>query len=161
MRLHAKKLIAKMLAADSREKPPSDPGVYAIVNRTNERAYIGSAMNVRKRLGEHRSQLRLGKHSNELLQADWLEHGADAFVFGVLLLCHKWDRVIIEQKLTAQVVGPACYAWGIAGQKSKFTGHPAIPGSGVNVREHGERKMAEIAARRVSAKFPRHSETDG
>lgn len=127
MRLNAKKLIASMLAEQYEATP--EPGVYAIVNRANGRVYIGSAMNIRKRLGEHRSQLRSGTHSNPFLLHDWREHMADAFAFGPLLTCDKWDRKEFERQITAQMLGPQCYAWSASGQRSRISGHPAFPES--------------------------------
>lgn len=131
MRLNTKKLIQQMLAADEGEKHPTDCGVYAIVNQPTSWVYIGSAVNIRNRIGQHKSQLRKGKHSNELLLSDWRKYGEPAFKFGTLYLCHKWDRLIVERMLTAQIIGPGCYSWGVEGQRSQYAGHPGVPGYGV------------------------------
>jgi hypothetical protein len=131
MRLNAKKLIAKMLPTAGRELPEEDCAIYAIYNTVNERIYIGSSKTIRKRLVHHIGRLRIGKHSNELLQMDWNEHGPDAFVFGVLMRCHPFDLKYIEGELTRQVLGPKCYAWSYGGprggQFGPTAGHPAMP----------------------------------
>ena len=59
-------------------------GVYAIRNTQNGRLYIGAAGNLSKRWGEHRWNLRNGRHHNPRLQQDWVEYGCDAFVFEIV-----------------------------------------------------------------------------
>lgn len=43
------------------------PGIYAIINVQTGRRYIGSSINVRKRLLGHRRALQRGIHINEHL----------------------------------------------------------------------------------------------
>lgn len=57
-------------------------GVYAI--RLEDRCYVGSSRNVRKRWQEHRSKLNRGIHCNAKLQSAWSAAGAGAFRFEVL-----------------------------------------------------------------------------
>lgn len=46
-----------------------------IVNTNNGKRYIGSSLNIRKRLWEHRANLRHNKHCNPHLQASWNRYG--------------------------------------------------------------------------------------
>jgi group I intron endonuclease len=56
-------------------------GVYAIVHKASRRFYIGSSINVEKRLIQHRSKLNRTKHHCHHLQSAWNKYGEDAFEF--------------------------------------------------------------------------------
>lgn len=47
------------------------PGVYIIVNMDNQKVYIGSTRNIRKRLKTHLYSLKKGKHLSSTLQEDF------------------------------------------------------------------------------------------
>lgn len=64
----------------------------------NERVYVGSAKNIRKRWKLHRTHLRMGIHHNRPLQMAWRKYGESAFVFDVLEFCDLEDLTAIEQK---------------------------------------------------------------
>lgn len=59
-------------------------GVYAITNRQNGHQYIGSAVDIRDRWGDHRRRLERGTHPSQALQRAWAKYGPDAFLFEVL-----------------------------------------------------------------------------
>lgn len=75
-------------------------GVYQIVNKLNNRIYIGSAFEFKSRFKQHLSSLRKGKHHNKFLQRDFDKCGSDAFVFEVLEVVEgeQANRLIVEQK---------------------------------------------------------------
>lgn len=62
-------------------------GIYSITNITNGRQYIGSAVNIQKRWGQHRSDLNKSKHHSSYLQNAWNKHGADCFEFLIIEEC--------------------------------------------------------------------------
>lgn len=62
-------------------------GIYSIRNLVTNRVYVGQAVDVGKRLGQHRSMLRRGKHCNTHLQASYDKHGPDAFATALLQEC--------------------------------------------------------------------------
>jgi group I intron endonuclease len=66
-------------------------GVYAIVHIVSRKFYIGSSINVEKRLIRHRSKLNHGKHHCQHLQNAWIKHGSDAFNF-FLMRATKSDQ---------------------------------------------------------------------
>lgn len=47
------------------------PGVYIILNIKNYKCYIGSSRNIKRRLHEHESALKKGKHKINELQEDY------------------------------------------------------------------------------------------
>jgi group I intron endonuclease len=59
----------------------SEPGVYMIRLLLDKRAYVGSSVNVRKRVQNHVSALRRGKHHSDHLQRAWDKYGEDYFEF--------------------------------------------------------------------------------
>ena len=69
-------------------------GIYRIRNLTNNKFYIGSAVNLNKRKNQHFHYLRNNKHHNKPLQNSWNKHGSDVFKFTILCNCE-----IIELKL--------------------------------------------------------------
>jgi DNA-binding transcriptional ArsR family regulator len=74
-------------------------GVYKVANKTNGMVYVGGAylQSPKKRLREHRRDLRKGSHPNSKLQKHWECHGEDAFVFEVILKCPR-DMVKQEEE---------------------------------------------------------------
>lgn len=75
-----------------------DSGIYEIVNTTNGKKYIGSAVSFYDRFHAHRCLLRKGAHHSRHLQSAWDKHGADAFSFKPLLLCAASDLLLYEQR---------------------------------------------------------------
>lgn len=67
-------------------------GIYQIKNTKNQKVFIGSSTNL-KTINGKRFQLEMGSHKNRILQDEWREFGAEAFVFEVLeVLEKKEDR---------------------------------------------------------------------
>ena len=74
--------------------------IYKIRNVVNDKFYVGSTVNSRKRFWEHRKDLRLGKHTSVALQRAWDKYGEDCFKFEV-----------IEQYETKEELYPAEQKW--------------------------------------------------
>lgn len=113
--------LRQLLASVEQERLPADCGVYAIINKANGRAYIGSSVNIRRRIEWHKTLLRANKHSNKNLAADWNQHGEPAFIAGVMTLCEADKRTKIEADLIGQILGRDCYNWSTSGQKPHYT----------------------------------------
>lgn len=73
-------------------------GIYKITNTVNGKCYVGSAVNLQKRLHNHKSDLMNSRHHSRHLQSAWIKHGPDAFTFSVLLLCDVHSLVFFEQR---------------------------------------------------------------
>lgn len=61
-------------------------GIYAIRDCVNGRLLLGASRNVHAALNRARFELRMGKHADRVLQAEWNRSGADRFAFEVLEL---------------------------------------------------------------------------
>lgn len=59
-------------------------GIYKITNLINNKFYIGSSSDLKKRLYEHRRELNLGVHANKHLQSAWNKYGEENFKFEVI-----------------------------------------------------------------------------
>jgi group I intron endonuclease len=75
----------------------SNPGVYCIINSVNRKRYIGSSMNVRKRVRDHFRLLSYGKHHNTHLQSSYNKYGESVFFYSILLYCDELDLLKYEQ----------------------------------------------------------------
>ena len=62
-------------------------GIYKILNKINNKVYIGSAINIGKRWQDQRWHLKNNIHHNSHLQSAWNKYGEDSFEFMVLLEC--------------------------------------------------------------------------
>lgn len=58
--------------------------IYRIINKTNNKVYIGSTIDSERRKIEHLSQLEKGVHINQYFQRSFNKHGKDAFIFDVI-----------------------------------------------------------------------------
>lgn len=72
-------------------------GIYEILNTVNGHRYIGSAVNLTKRLNNHKSMLSRGEHTNKYLQNAYNKYGIDNFKFTILLYCEKEELIKNEQ----------------------------------------------------------------
>jgi group I intron endonuclease len=59
-------------------------GIYKIINIVNNKFYVGSAVDLKRRKARHFSELRNNRHNNRYLQAAWVKYGEQAFVFVVV-----------------------------------------------------------------------------
>jgi group I intron endonuclease len=73
-------------------------GIYKITNTVNGKFYIGSSVNIDRRLSEHKSMLAIGTHRNPILQRAWDKHGADKFTFEVIEECANDRKVCFERE---------------------------------------------------------------
>lgn len=71
--------------------------IYKIVNTTNGKIYVGSAVNFRKRKNLHLKNLRDGNHGNKHLQLAFKKYGLDNFVFEIIELCFRENLLEREQ----------------------------------------------------------------
>jgi len=72
-------------------------GIYAIVNLSNGKRYIGSSWNIRYRWSKHLHLLRRGKHHSRHLQNAWNVYGESQFDVVVLEVCDESALVQREQ----------------------------------------------------------------
>lgn len=73
-------------------------GVYKITNIKNNKVYVGSSKNLRKRRYDHFEMLKLNKHHSIYLQRAYNKsNNKNDFVFEVLEYCNEKDLLVKEQ----------------------------------------------------------------
>ena len=74
-----------------------ESGIYMIKNEENGKCYIGSSVNIRKRIETHRQYLVSGRHPNKHLQDAWSKYGKMVFSFAVLERC-EWTMLMQREQ---------------------------------------------------------------
>lgn len=59
-------------------------GVFQIRNKTNNKIFVGSSMDLNAIWNRHRLQLNMGSHPSKALQQDWKTLGSDNFVYEII-----------------------------------------------------------------------------
>ena len=68
-------------------------GIYKIQNIIDGKIYIGSSINLSKRLQNHKIMLSGGYHDNRYLQNSVTKYGIDSFIFEIIELCGEDELV--------------------------------------------------------------------
>jgi len=75
------------------------PSIYKIVNKINQKYYVGSSVNPTQRWNNHKRHLCLNKHANDYLQRAWNKYGKDAFDFIIVV---SFPSSFSEQQLLSE-----------------------------------------------------------
>jgi len=71
-------------------------GIYKIINKINNKYYVGSSKNISKRFKEHKTYLKGHYHFNSHLQYSWNKYGENNFEFILI------EHVLPDQLLTTE-----------------------------------------------------------
>ena len=73
-------------------------GIYKILNKSNQKFYIGSTLNLNRRWWEHKKFLKINIHCNKHLQNAYNKYGKDNFRFIVeeILPDHFTEEQVLE-----------------------------------------------------------------
>jgi group I intron endonuclease len=74
-------------------------GIYQILNKLNNKRYIGSSKNVSRRLINHRALLKKGNHCNIHLQSAYNKDGLENLEFKLILECRLEDLLFYEESI--------------------------------------------------------------
>ena len=111
-------------------------GAYAITNVVNGKVYIGSTVNLKRRLDEHRRGLRGGAHGNPHLQSSWNKYGEDAFEFDILEYLDNLEELHLAEQFWVDIYR----------EEGKTLYNLAIPGrSPMLGREHTEESKRQMS----------------
>jgi hypothetical protein len=67
-------------------------GIYAVRDRASGHLLLGASRNVHAALNRARFELRMGKHADRVLQAEWNRSGVDGLSFEVLELVKEREN---------------------------------------------------------------------
>lgn len=73
-------------------------GIYKITNLINNKIYIGSSVNVQKRMNNHKYRLKSNKHGNKHLQYAWNKYGEENFIFEPIDYVEEKDKLIEKEQ---------------------------------------------------------------
>lgn len=82
---------------------PRKGGIYEIRNLANGKLYVGSAVDLQKRLLEHRRTLRLNFHRNRKLQNAFNKYGEKFFEVKVLELVEQTEQLLEREQFWLDV----------------------------------------------------------
>lgn len=78
-------------------------GIYKIENIKNGKIYIGSSIDIDKRIDRHKNELIKNKHVNSHLQRDFNKYGIDYYTFECIELCDDDNLRVLEQKYLDEI----------------------------------------------------------
>lgn len=90
-------------------------GIYKIVNTINNKIYIGSAKNIKKRWSAHKSDLNKNKHHSRYLQNAWNKYGKDSFIFEIVEELIDLSLLIDKEQYYINSLNPVYNCCPIAG----------------------------------------------
>jgi group I intron endonuclease len=90
-------------------------GVYAIFNRTSEKMYIGSSVNMAKRWIKHKHELRKGTHHCQPLLRAVAKYGIESFSFDVIQFVENFDELTVKEQQWINLFEPAYNTCQVAG----------------------------------------------
>lgn len=77
---------------------PTKTGIYAILNETTGKIYIGSAINLKRRKDRHFSDLVGGCHHNQYLQRAFSKYDSSVFSFHVIEIVEDLELLIPREQ---------------------------------------------------------------
>lgn len=83
----------------------SESGVYVIRHLQSGHAYVGSSVDLDRRLKDHRRLLGRGKHHSIRLQRAWDLYGPGEFVFEILELVPEVDLLLSREQFHIGAIG--------------------------------------------------------
>ena len=72
-------------------------GIYKIESRNNK-VYIGSAVNIKRRWAEHIRNLNRNIHINKKLQHAWNKYGASYFTFTIIEIVKDKNKLLLQEQ---------------------------------------------------------------
>ncbi len=117
-------------------------GIYKIVNKINNKTYIGSAINLRHRWTDHRKHLRSGTHHSSHLQSAWNKYGEENFVFKIIRVIHHKEMLIPNEQIHMDL----CESY------KRENGYNMCPkaGSSLGTKHPNRKPVSDIQKRKIS-----------
>jgi group I intron endonuclease len=82
-------------------------GIYAIVNNNTNSMYIGSAVNIPRRLNRHKQLLKKGTHYSLHLQNSYRKHAPVSFTYEIIEFVDDKTKLIEREQVWIDFFNPA------------------------------------------------------
>lgn len=138
-------------------------GIYKIVNISNSKFYIGSAIILNTRWSRHKYNLRNNKHPNIILQNVWNKYGEEIFDFVIVEVIENFtkEKLLEREQFYIDTLKPEYNFRKIANSNlgikynlkspKRIKGHVS-PIKGVSQSEEHKKKLSESQKNRVFTK---------
>ena len=73
-------------------------GIYKIINKVNDKYYVGSSTDIKTRWNNHIKELRQKSHDNKHMERAWHKYGSDNFQFVIIERVPPEQLILAEQK---------------------------------------------------------------
>lgn len=124
-------------------------GIYKIEHKSSGKCYVGSAVNVPRRLVTHRYLLNRNRHPNPHLQSAWNKYGADEFVFS-LLAAYAPENLLVQEQLAIDSCGSKYNIAAVAGSQLGYRHTPEARAK-MAAAKIGRKQSPELIAKRSAA----------
>ena len=95
-------------------------GIYCIKNIINNKCYIGSSVNIRRRFYEHKHKLKFNKHQSTYLQRSYNKYGKEAFKFEIVEKINDSNILIEKEQYYIDTLKPEYNLCKVAGNTLGF-----------------------------------------
>lgn len=79
-------------------------GIYCILNKINNKKYIGSAIDLKNRKYQHFKALSTNRHHNKHLQRSYNKYGENSFVFQIIEFVPESKNLISKEQFWINMV---------------------------------------------------------
>ena len=81
-------------------------GIYKITNTINQKIYVGSSVNLKKRFNTHINSLIKNTHHSKTMQRAYNKYGKDSFIFEVVELVELKENLLIREQYYMDELNP-------------------------------------------------------
>lgn len=133
-------------------------GIYSIINKTNGKKYIGSSMDVNRRVKRHLYDLKRGKHHNAYLQRSYDKHGKESFEFIIL---EETENLFERELFWIENIGGILYNIGGIGGGDNLTNHPERENIILRISETLTTKASSMTDKERKEKYGNQEDKNG
>jgi len=72
-------------------------GIYKIINKLNNKFYLGSSRDINSRIKQHKYKLKNKKHHSKALQNAWNKYDEGNFYFKLVESCEEGNLLVLER----------------------------------------------------------------